>query len=143
MRKVKTSSGIDNVQGESAVPAAVRLHPAWSDSFGRELGLVMNLPHGNVTALFLGKRMSASCDEVMPVLRIDSAAGYIATCDHNEWMNKVESTSANRRGTLTYSADRKARITGTGEIAASGQWRAAVKTFYPGIRNSRRVNAQF
>jgi hypothetical protein len=137
--KQRTSFTAQNLRGQSPVPSEINLDPEWGEQFDHANGVTFKLPGGRFAYLFLDKHLSSSKPhEVVHFLRTESTAGHVINCENQEWILKFEPTTEGKFGLIVYTKAGKAYIAGEGKVGKSGKWRAAFKTLYPGIRNTKR-----
>ena len=138
-----TSFGMTQVTSVSPVPSEIRLNPDWGQQFGHAWGLALNLPYGQLTSVFLDRRLTtADYDELTQWFESEPVVARVITCENKEWIIKIEPTKDGHFGLIISTLEGKPLIAGEGELTGTGAWHASFKTLYPGIRNRRSLNVQ-
>ncbi|MGC2558401.1 MAG: hypothetical protein WA389_06180 [Terriglobales bacterium] len=128
------------VKGISPVPPQIKANKEWGRRFSNEWGVALPLPHGNMAAVFLDKRLiSRDYKTVMQVFGKQSVPGYVISCEGKEWVIEAEPTKQDCCGLIMYTKKRKALGTGTVTVKKTGEWHFTLNTLYPGIRNKKKV----
>jgi hypothetical protein len=134
---------VEQLRGESPIPADVIPNPVWGKQFGHEFGIVFRFKNGRKASLFLDSRLSSKDpQEVLQILETESTAGYVINCESQEWVIKTEPTFDGQFGVIVYTKSGKAYISGIGEVKKTGEWTVTFSTLYPGIRNTKKCHAQ-
>jgi hypothetical protein len=134
---------VDNLSGESPVPAEVQVNPKWGKEFSHAHGVVFRLAPKATAYLFIHDSLqSDDPKDVNHILGNDSIVGYVLNCEGQEWTIKTEATSEGKFGLIVYTMAGKPYMAGEGQFDASGRWSAKFATLYPGIRNTKPCHLQ-
>jgi hypothetical protein len=143
MPRAKESVARTRFEGVSPIPSRITAKRGWGSRFGNEWGLALPMPHGNVAAVFVDKRLlSGNYKTVMQVFGKTSIAGYVVSCEGTEWVIECEPTEENRCGLIIYrKTRRKALMAGSIAIKKNGLWTFTAETLYRNITNRKHFTA--